>query len=938
MDKEKSHIRIPLIALRDLVVFPGTTISLYIGREHSKASVLQAMTGNRKIFLCAQLDSSVKEPQSEDLYRVGVTAEILQMLKLPDGTLKILVEAMERGRWHTIRSMPIDSSSGEILVDQEIDGGLNESEDLSETSGLKTDASVQKQFVSKKLDELAGPIASEENKDLSDESADVESAHDSSPLNQEIHNPIDSSKVYDSDLSANDNLQDVSLPYRSKIKSSNVYYLAEISTLDSLVSSGSQKLFPKLLDSFQEYATVSQDISSDFLKELLGSDDGDWVCDQIAARMPLESRERQKLLEDLDLSTRMYKTIELVLTQISLVEIEKKIQKNVQDRISKTQKDFYLGEKIKEIKKELGQEHDIHDEARGLKEALSAKGLPEAAEEKVLREIQKLEKMPPYSSEITVIRNYIDWVLDLPWKEKSEDNTNLDHAQKILEDEHYGLEKIKDRILDFIAVRNFSGNSRSPILCFVGPPGVGKTSLARSIAHSLEREFVRLSLGGVKDEAEIRGHRKTYVAAMPGRILQSLKKVKTINPVFLLDEVDKLSNDFRGDPASALLEVLDPEQNHSFQDHYLEIPYDLSQVLFIATANVLHRIPYPLRDRMEIIQLEGYTELDKLQIAKNFLLKRVISDHSLPDDSVKISYPRMLRIIRSYTKEAGVRALYREIEKVMRKAIRFMLVERPKVDKSALSKQSSRPKKRSEVIHISKAMLQEYLGKEKFRYGARGEKNEVGYCQGLAWTEMGGDLLGVEVVLSQGRGQFTVTGNLGDVMQESVKAAMTNLRSLAEEMGLDYRELRRHDVHVHIPEGAIPKDGPSAGITLATAIVSAFTRIPVKRDIAMTGEITIRGRVLPIGGLKEKVMAAHRAKIKQVILPEENAKDLDDIPASLHKRMTFTMVRDIREVLELALLESPLKGSGDDTSERKFNKNLAKLNKIGEVEKENIIQ
>ncbi len=815
-ETSSQRLTLPLVPLRDLVVFPGSTVSLYIGRESSKAAVLEAMQLDRRIYLCTQQDSQVLDPAGKDIFKTGVIAEILQLLKLPDGTLKILVEGLQRARWFILTSRSVRAQA---------DFRPLSAAELVEQSAGEAEPTV-------------------------------------------------------------------------KEESQVILLEAEVVPVISVKTPGLQEFVQKLIEEYKNYAAVAQDIAPEFIQELAGNSDPGWICDQIAAKMPLPMAQKQELLEQDNLQKRIYDVSEIVLVQISLMELEKKIQKNVQERISKTQKDFYLGEKIKEIKKELGQEHDIQEETRELEERLRTKGLDEAAEKKLRKEIQKLEKTPPFSSEVAVLRNYIEWVLDLPWKEESTDNTDLKHAQEILEADHFGLEKVKDRVLDFIAVRRFHEKPKGPILCFVGPPGVGKTSLAKSIANSLEREFIRISLGGIKDEAEIRGHRKTYVAAMPGRILQSMKKSATVNPVFLLDEIDKLASDFRGDPASALLEVLDPEQNHAFQDHFLEIPYDLSRVLFIATANVLHRIPHPLRDRMEIIELQGYSELEKLQIARRFLVKRALENNALQEGQMVISQPRLLDVIRHYTKEAGVRSLQREIEKLARKSLRKFSEDNGEL--------------KEKKIFITRQYLHQFLGREKFRSTEKNPLNEVGYCQGMAWTELGGDLLGVEVVLVEGRGQFLITGNLGEVMQESVRAAMTFVRSIATKIGLDLRTLRKYDVHVHVPEGAIPKDGPSAGITLATAIISAYTGIPVRRDVAMTGEITLRGKVLPVGGIKEKVLAAHRARVTHIILPRGNESYLEEIPATVARRLRFSFVDQMIDVLPFALeknpLESPLPG------------------------------
>ncbi len=777
---------IPLIPLRDLVLFPAFTISLFIGRESSKNAVKKAMQKDRIVFLVAQKDSSIENPQEQNIFQIGVRAEILQMLKLPDGTIKILVETLERAR-----------------------------------------------------------IVSFENSQI---------------------NPVG-------------------------------FFSVNIKSLPNERDTDDDELRHRLVQQYAKYLRGKMD--QDAAREDWLDEDNDLLVDQIAGRLSISLDVKQEILEETEQSSRINKLIHILLVQIALQEIDRNIHNNVQDRIAKHQKDYYLGEKIKEIRKELGQEKDIAEEAQELRARVADKGMPKEAQEKVLHEISRLEKVPPFSAEVTVLRNYIDWMLDLPWQEQSKDVTDLSHAMQILERDHFGLEKIKDRILDFIVVRQFVANYKGPILCFVGPPGVGKTSLAQSIASSLGRQFIRMSLGGVRDEAEIRGHRKTYVAALPGRIIQSMKKSATVNPVFLLDEIDKLSTDFRGDPASALLEVLDPEQNKNFQDHFLEVPYDLSKVLFIATANALHRIPLPLRDRMEIIHLDGYSEIDKLQIARRYLLPKSLLENGLRDDQIRIANARVLEIIRYYTREAGVRSLNRVLHKVARKTLRKLVEQGTREDSFSFRKS-----------HVT-----EFLGKQEYRVGFSEKKDEIGYANGLAWTEMGGDLLGVEVTLTAGRGGFTITGNLGDVMQESVKLAMTYFRSVAEKLGVSHKEIRQKDVHVHVPEGAIPKDGPSAGVTIACAIVSAFTGIALRKNLAMTGEITLRGKVLPVGGIKEKVLAAHRGKIGKVILPKENEKDALELPVMVQKRITIVLASQMEDILPHAFVSDPRNQSKSDIKE-----------------------
>ncbi|HLJ76724.1 MAG TPA: endopeptidase La [Acidobacteriaceae bacterium] len=654
-----------------------------------------------------------------------------------------------------------------------------------------------------------------------------------------------------------------------------------------------EQLVQRVTSLFEQYVKLQQSLNVETVASAIRTDEPSKLADTIAANLQLEVPDKQELLDIFDLPERLLKIADVLDIEIEKLNMDRSIQSRVKRQMERAQKEYYLNEKIKAIQKELGRgEKSEFDE---LKKKIETAGMPKDVFEKAIQELKKLEAMPPMSAESTVSRNYLDWLLAVPWKKKSKETRSIDHAEKVLNADHYGLEKIKERILEFLAVRQLVKNPKGSILCFVGPPGVGKTSLGMSIAKSTGRKFVRLSLGGVRDEAEIRGHRRTYIGALPGQIIQSMKKAGTRNPVFMLDEVDKMASDFRGDPASALLEVLDPEQNTSFQDHYLDVEYDLSQVLFVATANVLHTIPPALQDRMEILRLHGYTEAEKLEIAKQYLLKKQREHTGLTEKNVVFTDAALTDIIRSYTREAGVRNLEREIGNICRKVARRVVKNGPKHKET-----------------ITAENLSEFLGVPKFRDSAVHEKNEVGLVNGLAWTEVGGSILQTEVQVLDGKGKLTTTGQLGDVMTESAQAALSYVRSRAHHLGLPRDFYRNVDIHIHVPEGAIPKDGPSAGITLATALASALSRIPVRRELAMTGEVTLRGKVLPIGGLKEKLLAAHRAGIYEAILPEDNRKDLPDIPENLKSAMKLHFVDSMDEVLKLAL-EAPLPELHEDT-------------------------
>ncbi len=659
-----------------------------------------------------------------------------------------------------------------------------------------------------------------------------------------------------------------------------IYEIDEHADIDPEV----EALMRAVLQQFEQYVKISKKANQETVAAVMDIEDPGRLADAIASHLTLKIKDKQAILEAIDVKTRLETLLRILSDEREVLELERKIHQRVRKQMEKTQKEYYLREQMKAIQRELGEKEGRQAEADELREKLAKRNLPEAVAERVEKEIERLEKTPPTSAEGSVIRTYIDWILSLPWTEETADEIDVNRAEQILNEEHYGLEKVKERILEYLAVQKLVKKLRGPILCLVGPPGVGKTSLARSVANSLNRKFVRVSLGGVRDEAEIRGHRRTYIGALPGRIIQGMKTAGTVNQVFLLDEIDKMSSDFRGDPASAMLEVLDPEQNSTFSDHYLEIPYDLSKVMFICTANVWHTIPRPLLDRMEVIHIPGYTEIEKLHIAKNHLLPKQLEAHGLTKEKMGLSDETILKVIREYTREAGVRNLERQIGTLCRKAARQIVAGE---------------KKR---VVITVRNLHIYLGPSKFRYGLAEQEDQVGVVTGLAWTEAGGDTLSIEVSLAPGKGKLTLTGQLGDVMKESAQAAFTYIRSRAEELKIPADFSEKNDIHIHVPEGAIPKDGPSAGISMATALVSALTGKPVSREVAMTGEITLRGRVLPIGGVKEKCLAAHRAGVKKVLLPKENGKDLDDIPESVRKELKIVLVEHMDEVLEQALV------------------------------------
>ncbi|OEG05047.1 endopeptidase La [Aeromonas caviae] len=775
MNLERSErIEIPVLPLRDVVVYPHMVIPLFVGREKSIRCLEAAMEQDKKVLLVAQKDASTDEPTVEEIFSVGTVANILQMLKLPDGTVKVLVEGGQRARLER------------MIDDRDFFVG-------------------EAQYIA------SAPI---EEKD-----------------------------------------QDV--------------------------------LVRSAIGQFEGYIKLNKKIPPEVLTSISAIDDAARLADTMAAHMPLKLEDKQKVLEIASVSERIEFLMAMMESEIDLLQVEKRIRSRVKKQMEKSQREYYLNEQMKAIQKELGELEDSPDEFEALNRKIEEAGMPEDAREKAQAELAKLKMMSPMSAEATVVRSYVDWMVQVPWKARSKVKKDLGKAQEVLDADHYGLDKVKDRILEYLAVQARVNKLKGPILCLVGPPGVGKTSLGQSIAKATGRKYVRMALGGVRDEAEIRGHRRTYIGSMPGKLIQKMAKVGVKNPLFLLDEIDKMSSDMRGDPASALLEVLDPEQNSSFNDHYLEVDYDLSDVMFVATSNSMN-IPGPLLDRMEVIRLSGYTEDEKLNIAKQHLVAKQIQRNGLKPSEITIEDSALIGVIRYYTREAGVRSLEREISKICRKAVKRILL-----DKSI------------KHVQVNQENLKEFLGVQRFDYGKATDQNQIGQVCGLAWTEVGGDLLTIETTNMPGKGKLTYTGSLGDVMQESIQAAMTVVRARAEKLRINGDFYEKRDIHVHVPEGATPKDGPSAGIAMCTALVSSLTGNPVRADVAMTGEITLRGEVLPIGGLKEKLLAAHRGGIKRVLIPKENERDLEEIPANVKQDLDIYPVRWIDEVLALALQDNP---------------------------------
>jgi len=781
-ERSSKKIEIPILPLRDVVVYPHMVIPLFVGREKSIKALEAAMDSNKQIFLGAQKTAAMDDPRQEDIYDIGTLSTILQLLKLPDGTIKVLVEGSERAM-----------ITGYVSVDP--------------------------------------------------------------------------------------------------------YFLAHVELIPEVVMEEreAEVLMRSVMAQFDQYVKLNNRIPPEILSSLGTIMDPGRLADTIAAHMTLKIDERQEILELIDVSERLGKLMGVMESEIDLLQVEKRIRGRVKRQMEKSQREYYLNEQMKAIQKELGELDDAPNEAEDLKQKIEKSGMGKEAKAKAKAELNKLKMMAPMSAEATVVRNYLDWMVTVPWKKRSKVRRDLAAAEQVLEDDHYGLDKVKERILEYLAVQQRVNKLNGPVLCLVGPPGVGKTSLGRSIARATNRKFVRMALGGVRDEAEIRGHRRTYIGSMPGKIIQNLSKVGVKNPLFLLDEVDKMSNDFRGDPSSALLEVLDPEQNYAFGDHYLEVDYDLSDVMFIATANSMN-IPGPLLDRMEVIRLSGYTEEEKVNIAIRYLVPKQLKAAGLAESEISIAEDAIRDIVRYYTREAGVRGLDREISKLCRKVVRSILLNK--------AKQKS--------ILISSKNIEKYLGVRRFRFGRAEESDQVGQVTGLAWTEVGGELLTIEAAVTAGKGKLTITGQLGDVMQESIQAAMTVVRSRATTLGIQADFYQENDIHIHVPEGAIPKDGPSAGIGMCTALVSVLTGISVRSDVAMTGEITLRGQVLPIGGLKEKLLAAHRGGIKTVLIPEENERDLTEVPSNIKQSLDIQIVKWIDDVLQVALQSMPGPLLGND--------------------------
>lgn len=775
MSEEKlTSVEMPVLALRDVVVYPHMVIPLFVGREMSIRCLEAAMDKDKQIFLAAQKDAGVDDPITDDIYSVGTVATLLQLLKLPDGTVKVLVEGNQRG---------------------------------------SIDKYVQ----------------------------------------------------------------------------TDDYFIAEVTKNqdEELPEAEQEVMIRSAISQFEGYVKLNKKVPPEVLTSLNGIEEAARLADTMAAHMPLKLAEKQKVLEMVNVSERLEYLMALMESEIDLLQVEKKIRTRVKKQMEKSQREYYLNEQMKAIQKELGELDDTPDEFEALAKKIEEAKMPEEAEDKAKAELNKLKMMSPMSAEATVVRSYIDWLVNVPWHKRSKVKKDLLLAQDILDSDHYGLEKVKERIIEYLAVQQRVRKLKGPILCLVGPPGVGKTSLGQSVAKATGRKYIRMALGGVRDEAEIRGHRRTYIGSLPGKLIQKMSKVGVKNPLFLLDEIDKMSSDMRGDPASALLEVLDPEQNNSFSDHYLEVDYDLSDVMFVATSNSMN-IPGPLLDRMEVIRLSGYTEDEKLNISIRHLIKKQMSRNGLKDNELTIDESAIIGVIRYYTREAGVRSLEREISKICRKAVKNILS-----DKSCKS------------VVVSQENLKDFLGVQRFDYGKADKNNQIGQVTGLAWTQVGGDLLTIETTSVPGKGKTTFTGSLGDVMLESIKTAMTVVRSRAEKLRINEDFYEKRDIHVHVPEGATPKDGPSAGIAMCTALVSSLTGNPVKCDVAMTGEITLRGEVLAIGGLKEKLLAAHRGGIKTVVIPKDNERDLEEIPDNVKQDLSIHPVQWVDDVLKIALQDNP---------------------------------
>lgn len=839
---EEKPLILPLMSLREVVVFPRSITPLFVGRAASIKAIEQALSlYNKQIFLVAQREPEKECPEVDELFPMGTVCKILQLLRLPDGNIKVLFEGLYRARWKAL-----EQNSAEIVAEEGEEGDASRENAAPHLSVLPLSYGAEP-----RAEEHAGEGAN--------------GAEPAEPAAGSVH------------------FADAAELAAPAPQADTEYPLVAVEKVVEVESKGMEvtALIRATRAALQEFVKISKRIAPEVLSAIMLATAAGKMSDSILPHLRVEYRKKQGLLEELNTALRLEQTLALVQNEIDIASMERSIKSRVKGQMDKNQRDYYLNEKIKAIHKELGQDEAPQAELDELCALADSKKLSDEAREKVMRELKRLRQMSPASSEYSVSRNYVDWILDLPWGDLKETQIDIDEARRILDADHYGLEKPKERILEFLAVQKLVNTLTGPILCLVGPPGVGKTSLARSVAKATGRDFVRLSLGGVRDEAEIRGHRRTYIGALPGKIIQSLKRAKHNNPLFCLDEIDKMSTDFRGDPASALLEVLDPEQNNCFVDHYLDMDYDLSKVFFITTANSLHSIPLPLQDRMEIIQLSGYLETEKKHIAQEFLIPRQQKKHGLSDKTMKFSDNVIPEIIRSYTREAGVRSLEREIATVCRKTA-MQLVEK---------------NNKKQHITVSCQNIGKLLGIKRFHHDSKEQKPQVGVVTGLAWTEVGGELLVVETALMPGTGQIVITGQLGDVMQESARAALSYVRSQCERFGLRSNFHKEIDIHVHVPAGATPKDGPSAGITLASCMVSALLGIPARDDVAMTGEITLRGRVLPIGGLREKLLAAQRGHIRTVLIPQENTKDLSEIPAEVLKGLTIIPVEHINEVL-----------------------------------------
>ncbi len=806
---ESSEVtRLPVLPLRDVVVYPHMVIPLFVGREKSIDALDAAMSADKRILLATQTSAAVDEPAEGDIHNVGTIATILQLLKLPDGTIKVLVEGLQRA---TIDSVTV-APEGYFVADYS---------------------------------------------------------------------------------------------YQEMASGSEIEDKEEKKELEVLVRS--------VTSMFDQYVKMNKKVPPEILSSLTGINDADRLADMIAAQMSLRVDEKQKILEQFSPAERLEHLLHLMESELDILQVEKRVRGRVKQQMEKSQREYYLNEQMKAIQKELGEMDDVPNETEELARKIAKRGLSKEAKKKATAELNKLKMMSPMSAEATVVRNYVDTLVGLPWKKRSKLKKSLSEAEATLENDHYGLDKVKERILEYLAVQKRVGHAKGPILCLVGPPGVGKTSLGKSIAKATGRRFSRMALGGVRDEAEIRGHRRTYIGSMPGKIIQNLAKVKRRNPLILLDEIDKMSTDFRGDPSSAFLEVLDPEQNHTFTDHYLEVEYDLSDVMFVATANTMN-IPEPLLDRMEVIRIPGYTEMEKANIAERYLLPRKMVDNGLNKGELTVSDDAIMEIIRSYTREAGVRNLEREVSKLCRKVVRQVMELENADDKQSEKLQSnSIDLEKSTGVKVDKDNLADYLGVQRHRYGRAETENQIGQVTGLAWTQVGGELLTIESTVVSGKGKLSSTGQLGDVMQESIQAAMMVVRSRAESLGINADFHEKVDIHLHVPEGATPKDGPSAGVGMCTAMVSCLTNVPVRANVAMTGEITLRGEVLPIGGLKEKLLAAQRGGIDTVLIPIENEKDLSEIPDEIKAGLDIKPVQWIDQVLEMALESSPTAG-GDAKS------------------------